>query len=157
MTLRPILLFFAALSFLGALLLWRSEPPQLAKIFGSRKSVELQGHAETYTAPRGSMRVRIRTTTGTVYFTDCLAIMQVCSASQGAQLPVVAQAVLTSPRVFWPLSVTSRGTVLVSTEASARAYQVFVEREESLYRLPLYLGIAFLVFAVWFGRRPAMP
>ena len=157
MTLRPIFLLFTALSFLGALLLWNSEPPRPATIFGSEKIVELKGIAEQYTAPKGTKRIQIKTATGSTYFTDCLAIVQVCSAAPGERFPVVIQAVFTSRLVFWPISVSSQGAALVNAESSAQAYEIFVEQEASLYRLPLLLGIAFLVFSFWFGGRPALP
>lgn len=157
MTLRPVFLVLAALSFLGALLAWKSEPPRPDTVFKARERMQLQGHAEAYTAPKGSPRVRLRTADGATYFTDCLAIMAVCAAPRGSRLPVVLQAVRTSSRTFWPITASTDGKLIVSPESSARAYELFVEREGSLYRLPLLLGVAFLVFAAWFGHRPALP
>lgn len=157
MTLRPVFLVLAALSFLGALLVWKSEPSRPDTVFKARERMQLQGHAEAYTAPKGSTRVRLRTADGATYFTDCLAIMAVCGALPGTRLPVVVQAVRTSSRTFWPVTVSTDGKAIVTPESSARAYGLFVEREGSLYRLPLLLGVAFLVFAVWFGHRPAFP
>lgn len=101
--------------------------------------------------------MRLKTVTGTTYFTDCLAIMEACAAPQGTQLPVVVQAVLLHHHNFWPLTVSSQGKVIVNVESSTEAYELFVEREGCLYRLPLLLGIALVIFAFWFGSRSTLP
>ena len=103
------------------------------------------------------MRVKLTTATGDNCFTDCLAISTVCSSRNGTSLPIRVQAVFIDGRAFWPTSVRTDEKVLVDMESSKRAYQLFVEREGDLYRFPLLLGVAFVGFSFWFGRRPLLP
>lgn len=157
-TFRPILLFFAALSLVGALWFWWREPPSVQKVFDSGSPViELTGLASTYATPRGVTRIRMVTSGGRVFFTDCLAIPFVCTGSSGFSHPVKVSAFFASDApIFWPVSVVNTdGRTVVTVEAGRQTYALFIEREGSLYRFPLALAAAFVVFAIWFGKRPA--
>ncbi len=158
MTFRPILLFFAALSLAGTLWLWWCEPPSVQKVFDSDSPViELTGLASTYATPRGVTRIRMVTSDGKVFFTDCLAIPFVCTGSSGFSHSVKVSAFFASGTpIFWPVSVVNTdGRTVVTAEASRQMYALFMEREGSLYRFLLALAAAFVVFAIWFGKRPA--
>ena len=157
MTLRPVFWFLATLSFIGAFFLWQSTPPSAASIFDSQKTKQLEGSAAPYRTPKGVTQVRLTTATGASFFTDCLAIPIICSGQNEASQSILVQAVFIHGQVFWPTSVQANGKVVVDAKSSAQAYQLFVEREGELYRFPLLLGVAFMVFSSWFGHRPALP
>jgi hypothetical protein len=157
MTLRPILLFFALLSFLGAAFLWFRTPPDANSIFRpSNGTVELSGSATSFRAPRGGeQRIRVVTASGADFFTDCLAIPAVCVDPTGTARTISATTYFLTPRVFWPVEVRENGQTIVSKEYSEQAYRLHTEQEATLYRLPLGLALALALFAVWFGKRPA--
>lgn len=157
MTFRPVLLFFAILSLAGALFLWWKEPPSEQTVFGTGSEViELTGSASPYTTPRGVTRIRLVTPNGKAYFTDCLAMLFVCADVGRSSQPVKVNAVFaSSSQIFWPVSVSLEGRTVVTKEVSRQAYALFIERGATLYRFPLALSAAFVVFAIWFGKRPA--
>ena len=157
MKLRPIIFIFAALSFLGALLVWRSEPPSASEVFTSREVKALSGMAAPYSTPKGVTRVRIQTNKGAIYFTDCLALLEVCSGEKGAQRPIDVHAVLLTQQEIWPITASVNGREIVNSASSKNSYDLFVEREGELYRLPLLLGVVLVIFAYWFGNRSALP
>jgi len=157
MTLRPVLLFFALLSFVGATFLWFRTPPNENAIFGpSAITKDLAGSATTYRAPKGSEdRVRLVTPNGAEFYTDCLAIPLVCSGPRDTTYILSITAHLLTPTVFWPISASEHGKAIVTREYSLQAYRIHIEKEGVLYRLPLTLAAFFLIAAIWFGNRPA--
>lgn len=106
-------------------------------------------------APRGTKQVRLEMPNGQVLFADCLAMTFVCSEASGVAQPVSVRARMLSSTVFWPVEVATMGRTVVSRELSRENYALYVERDGTLYRFPLALAGAFVVFAFWFGRRPA--
>ncbi len=157
MTLRPVLLFFALLSLVGAAFLWFRTPPDESSVFSeTAATAELSGTVATYRAPKsGEERIRLVTTNGAAFFTDCLAIPAVCSGSRESPHALSITAYFLTPSVFWPLSVSEQGRTIVNREGSLLAYRLYTEKEGTLYRLPLALAIFFAVGAFWFGNRPA--
>ena len=157
MTLRPVLLFFALLSLLGAAFFWFRTPPDANSIFRpSSGTVELSGSATSFRAPKSSeQRIQVVTTSGAAFFTDCLAIPDICADPAGTSRMISATTYFLTPGVFWPIEVRENGLTIVSKEYSEQAYRLHIEREATLYRLPLGLALALALFAVWFGKRPA--
>lgn len=157
MTLRHVLLFFALLSFLGATFLWFRTPPDENAIFGPGATTsELTGTAATYRAPKGSEdRIRFVTPNGAEFYTDCLAVPVVCAGPRDTTYTLPITAHLLTPTVFWPISASEHGKAIVTREYSLQAYRIHVEKEGTLYRLPLALAIFFAIVAIWFGNRPA--
>jgi hypothetical protein len=156
-TFRPILLTLALLLLVWALSLWWREPPSEKTVFDTGVApTELAGVAGRYTAARGVPLVRLITPNGMAYFTDCLAMLFVCTKEGASSQTVKVHAVFTSfNRIFWPVSVEAEGRTVVNKEASRQAYALFVEREATLYRFPLALSAAFVVLAIVFGKRTA--
>ena len=101
--------------------------------------------------------IRLVTSDGKVFFTDCLSIPSVCTGSSGFRHLVKVSAFFGSGApIFWPVSVVNTdGRTVVTVEASRQTYALFTYREGSLYRFPLALAATFVVFAIWFGKRPA--
>ena len=157
MTLRPILLFFGLLSFLGAAFLWFRTPPDENTIFGpGAMTSQLTGSATSYRAPKGSEdRVRFLTDNGAEFFSDCLVLPVVCSSPGRATDTLSVTAHFLTPSVFWPISASQHGQAVVTRENSLEAYRIHVEKDGKLYRLPLALAVFFFIAAFWFGNRPA--
>lgn len=157
MTLRPVLLFFALLSFLGAVFLWFRTPPAEDSVFGPGATIkELTGTATTFRPPKGSEdSVRLLTANGAELYTDCLAIPVVCSGPRNTTYMLSVVAHFLTPSVFWPISVSQLDKPIVTRTSSVEAYRLYVEKEGTLYRLPLALAAFFVIGAVWLGNRPA--
>lgn len=157
MTLRPVLMAFSAVAFMGALLVWSNEPPRASAIFETPSAKVITGVAEPYARPKGIKQVRVITDGGAMHYTDCVAMPGICGSSIGTRVPVSISAVSLEHDFFWPIKAESRGQVIVDRAYSAIAYGDFIERESGLYRLALLLGFALFGFGIWFGDRQALP
>jgi len=159
MTLRTILLFLSVLTLGGTLILYIHERPSAELVFGTEAHViSLSGTAISFSAPKGTKRVRLTAANGAEYFTDCLAIPFVCAEAAGTTHPISVLAYELSSKVIWPISVTVQGHTVVAKEDSRRMYGLYLEQEKNMYlRLGLSLAAVFIFFFIKIGMRQIPP
>jgi hypothetical protein len=155
MTLRTVLLFLAALTLGGTLLLYIQEKPSADMVFSTEAHlISLSATAISFTAPKGTKRIRVTTENGAEYFTDCLAIPFVCADEAGNKHPISVRAYELSSKVIWPISVNVQGRTVITNEDSRRMYELYLEQEKNMVvRLGLSLAAVFIFFAIKIARR----
>ncbi|RIX44637.1 MAG: hypothetical protein D3M94_14200 [Rhodocyclales bacterium GT-UBC] len=159
MNIRIILLFLTAVTLGGTLLLYVQEKPTADVVFSADAHLlPLTATAISFSAPKGTKRIRLTTESGTEFFTDCLAIPFVCAEEAGIKHPVKVLAYELSSNVIWPIFVTAQGHSVVTDDDSRRMYELYLEQEMNMYlRLGLSLAAVFIFYIFKIGREQNLP
>jgi hypothetical protein len=154
-TLKVPMLVVAIVCAIVGLFDFASKPLTVDEVFGLKQRLEVKGWMVVYTPPRGTPRVQITSAEGKIYFIECLVARGFCDGLQAKRF-VEAELLKIKGRFYWPRVAIYRPGGELGQDESKVLYELYAERDGSLYRFWLALAFAFVLFSFWFGDRPLL-